>query len=177
MNNPYYNLYKANSLSHSMRKNLVSRFAWAVPDDTAIKMICEYSPIIEIGAGTGYWASLISEQGAKIICFDKFLSDNTYGHKKQYIPINSGDHTVLEKFSPKMTLFLCWPPCDEDMAYDCIKAFKGKYFIYIGEGPYGCTGDDKFHEELENNWNWLNSHDIPQWSGLHDELNIYKRKS
>ena len=180
MKNPYYNIWKklppGRFATWRLRRTLTKKFAWAIPDQTAIELCCKYSPIIEIGAGTGYWASLISAQGGKITCFDKYVDHNDYGHTKQYIEVAQGDHTILERFPHIKTLFLCWPPYDTAMAYNCIKAFKGKYLIDIGEGPHGCTGNDAFHNELEVNWDLVENYCIPQWDGMHDELNIYKRK-
>ena len=65
----YYNLWKKNQNNHLLRQKLVRKFAWAIPDQKAINLCCKYSPLIEIGAGTGYWASLISKQNGKIICY------------------------------------------------------------------------------------------------------------
>lgn len=35
---------------------LVEKFAWAIPDNRSLRIIAEFSPIVEIGAGKGYWA-------------------------------------------------------------------------------------------------------------------------
>ncbi|MBS1805580.1 MAG: hypothetical protein JST28_19625 [Acidobacteria bacterium] len=38
--------------------------------------IARFAPIVEIGAGTGYWASLMRLGGVDILCYDK----NPPGH-------------------------------------------------------------------------------------------------
>lgn len=160
---------------HKYRADLTSKYSWAVPNELAIKTISKYSPLIEIGAGTGYWAKLISNCGAKIICFDEYIYNNPYRHRIKYVPIYKGNHLILNKFSHKMNLFLSWPPHGDDMAFECLKAFKGKYLIYIGEFEDGCTANDKFFNELDNNWRMIDSVYIPQWDGIHDYLAIFKR--
>jgi hypothetical protein len=35
---------------------LVKQYAWAVPDDKALNILREFSPLVEVGAGKGYWA-------------------------------------------------------------------------------------------------------------------------
>ena len=35
------------------RDRLVVKYAWAIPNDEAIKTLVEHSPIVEIGCGTG----------------------------------------------------------------------------------------------------------------------------
>src|SRR3954447_23075729 len=43
------------------------KYAWAVPNEEAIDVLVEHSPLIEVGAGRGYWARLAAEAGADII--------------------------------------------------------------------------------------------------------------
>ena len=46
------------------RPGLVQRFSWAVPSDDALDVIARYAPIVEMGAGSGYWAHLMRERDA-----------------------------------------------------------------------------------------------------------------
>lgn len=54
------------------RAELVRRYAWAVPDAAAIAALAARSPLVEIGAGTGYWARLLAAAGADIIAYDDY---------------------------------------------------------------------------------------------------------
>ena len=50
--------YSSKNILH--RHNLVVRYSWAIPDDGAIQKIKDLGrSVIEIGAGTGYWGSLM----------------------------------------------------------------------------------------------------------------------
>jgi uncharacterized FlaG/YvyC family protein len=42
---------------------LVEKYAWAIPDDRALKIIKHFSPIVEIGSGKGYWAAMLRKLG------------------------------------------------------------------------------------------------------------------
>jgi hypothetical protein len=46
------------------RHALVDRYGWAIPTDEAIAALVELSPLVEIGAGRGYWAHLLRQAGA-----------------------------------------------------------------------------------------------------------------
>lgn len=47
------------------------KFSWAVPSTPVLEFMVERSPkIVEVGAGTGYWARLLTECGADIIALD-----------------------------------------------------------------------------------------------------------
>lgn len=54
----------------SKREDLIKKYAFAIPDEFALQKLVEYSPIIEIGAGLGYWASLVNQMGGKVLCYD-----------------------------------------------------------------------------------------------------------
>lgn len=163
------------------------KYSWAVPDERAIEILAQYSPLVEIGAGTGYWARLVKDQGGQVFAFDSRFNyspedyRNIFGPDsptRPYHPITPGGPEDAGKY-PDCTLFLCWPPYAESMAADALKAHwraGGKRIIYIGEGRGGCTGDDTFHRLLEKCYNEIDYYYIPQWWGMHDSLHVYERK-
>ena len=158
-----------------LRSRLVEKYAWAIPDERAIRLIVKYSPIVEIGCGTGYWARLITDNGGIVFPFDSHvpgIDTNPYRHKVTYVDILKGSIEVLDKLK-NFNLFLCWPPMDS-FAYDALRRYQGDTLIYIGENEYGCTADRKFFKEL-NKWKMIVKHRLPRWYGIHDYLTIYKR--
>lgn len=156
-----------------LRNILVKKYAWAIPNAEAIEAIAKYSPIIEMGAGTGYWASLIAQAGANILCYDRepYKSEQTDG---RHHLVSKGEPDII-KNHPGWTLMLCWPPYSEPFARDCLVHYKGDIVIYIGEGSGGCTGDDDFHELLNKDFTEIESIKIPRWWGINDRLEVYKR--
>src|SRR5579883_1374914 len=55
----------------SLRRFYIQKYAHAIPTNTALTAIADFAPIIEIGAGTGYWAFLLRRRGVDIICYDR----------------------------------------------------------------------------------------------------------
>jgi len=52
-------------------ETLINQYAWATPDDRAVNIIKQFSPIIEIGCGrNAYWANLLQEAGVDVIAYD-----------------------------------------------------------------------------------------------------------
>lgn len=166
------------SSKYEARGPLVLKYSWAIPNDEAIEVVRRYSPIVEVGAGTGYWASLIAAAGADIRAFDSSpprFSKNHFYHDTTWFHVERGHATVAARF-PHRTLFLCWPPYDTGMAAATLRAYRGKHVIYIGESWGGCTGNDEFHDMLERDF-WKVEHvDIPQWFGIRDFLGVYRRR-
>lgn len=103
--------------------------------------------------------------------------DGTPG--KEYHPIGKGGIEALDlDGNQNRTLFLCWPPYDTPFGWSVIDAYQGDMIIYCGEGPGGCCGDDAMWTLLEEQWEegetfW----DHVQWSGIHDFITVYRRKS
>lgn len=169
-----------------LREDLVREYAFAVPNLKAIKEVIRHSPIIEIGAGSGYWSYLINKYGGNIIAFDDFSRNNEWNEEregvmtkpyflKKWYDIKKENEEIITKY-PNHTLFLCWVDHFSEMGLNCLKLYKEAYFIYIGESEGGCCANDSFFEYLENNFKLIKEINIPQWYGSHDFLEIYKRK-
>lgn len=173
--NPYKRVAEvmAQPKSTIARDVLVWFFSWAIPNGEAIEELVKHSPIIEIAAGRGYWAKLVKNAGGKIRCFDS-LEDNP-NLELQWTPVEQGSFSQVCN-RPDHTLFMCWPPYDNPLAFNTLKLYEGKTFIYVGEGEGGCNGDDEFHQLLDRDWKETKTIEIPQWWGIHDYMVVYNRK-
>ncbi len=181
--NPYLNEFQSiideNDFSVQFRSfiartDLVNKYSWAIPDSGAIELIKKYGPIVEIGAGSGYWSYLLKQSGANIIAYDKKPYNNRYC-KANWGNVRYGS-TKKASLHTDRSLFLCWPPYNNQMAYKALSYYSGDTLIYVGESRHGCTADYDFFTKLDNEWELVEEYDIPQWIGLHDTLTIYKRK-
>lgn len=157
------------------RRRLCAKYAWAIPDGTSLGEIAKLSPLVEIGAGTGYWAMLLEKCGAFVVAYDRRAGDSRLHPEKKYHEVLEGTESVLKTTPPEFNLFLCWPSYGTPFASNALRLFRGQYVAYIGEGPGGCTGDDEFHKGLEEGWAIVKRVEIPRWAGVQDALTIYRR--
>ena len=158
------------------RRYWIQKFSYAIPNDEALDLILSYSPIVEMGAGLGYWAYLLDQKGCDIVAYDidPIPVDNKYLHI-QAVPWYKVKKCWSNFVPPRnKTLFICWPPYNNNMAANILKKYKGSIFIYIGEQRDGCCATDTFFDELAK-WNEIEKLDIPQFEGIHDKLLIYER--
>jgi hypothetical protein len=167
-------------------------YAWAITDPDSLCFVAEHlgPRAIEIGAGNGYWAWQLSQLGIDIIAYDTTPPDkvpNMYfapqeeaaepkSLTKTWYPVHLGGPEKVREH-PDRTLFLCWPPYSETLAYQCLQSYQGNRFVFIGEGDGGCTGDDAFFKLLDEQWEDIAEHDIKQWEGIHDYITVYQRKA
>lgn len=72
--NPYEAAYLAaggsSLLAYEHRRRLVNKYSWAIPNDAALEAIAALGPIVEMGSGAGYWASLLRERGVDVVAYD-----------------------------------------------------------------------------------------------------------
>jgi putative endonuclease len=167
------------------RLDFQRNYSWAIPNEEALRTICEFSPIIEMGAGTGYWAKLLQNRGCNILAFDicppgsSWFGRNTpivnvwHPGSTRFTNVVNGNPRVLDLYTSK-SLFLCWPPKINKMAEDCLKYWKGEFLIYIGN--LNLTANSKFFNKLEREFTLAHKVEIPNWIGIIDQMYVWRRK-
>lgn len=144
-----------------MRTAMTLRYSWAIPSPGVLERIADLAGkegIIEVGAGTGYWASLLAEMGVYVVAFDRNPpSGNKEGpwhsrQKRSYFDVQKRDvENVPWLQHMHRTLFLCWPPYNDRMGGTALKRYAmagGEQVVLISEGPGGCVGDETMWNAL-----------------------------
>ena len=185
---------------------LITRYGFAVPSDEALTAIERCSPrgVVELGAGTGYWAFLLQQRGVDVVAFDvepaPSAQNEWFAGTQPWHPVHRGDHDVVGQH-PERTLLIVWPTKNEIWAATALERYYdagGECVAFVGEGPGGRTGDDVFHALLgelttclqcdygsttspcicsaEARWSRSETVALPHWSGYHDDLHIFNRR-
>lgn len=150
------------------RSYATSFFAWAVPNQAAIDAIAKLDrPVLELGAGRGYWAWQLRQAGVETVAFEPALYRETWTETVARKP---------DKWRRDYALLFCWPTYDDPWAARLLNEHKGDTVLYVGEGDGGCTADGRFHELLSRRYSEVATIQIPQWYGIHDWLTIWRRK-
>lgn len=202
--NPLLDLHRHRGGRASDRDEAIARYGFAVPTDESVAAIADCSPagVIEIGAGTGYWAELLRDHGVDVIAYDidppPSPTNKWFAGTAPWHPVAVGAEDVVSQF-PERTLLLVWPTRNETWPADAIELFHqagGTRLVYIGEGPGGRSGDDRFHALLgtidhcyacrynlsdaictcdtPTLWVKTKSIEIPQWEAFDDRLHVYQ---
>lgn len=176
---------------------LQATYAYAIPSPETLAWIVamtEGRPLVEIGAGRGYWAHQLSRLGVEVAAYDnRPPSDdraNTWfppiaGQPRQWHPVGnlrdlaSADWRTA-RAPEEDVLFLCWPPAwGHPMARNALVAHErrgGDRLIYVGEtSPERCA-DPAFFEVLHSRWK-LTAEDPTHvvWCTLHDVAQCWTR--
>src|SRR4030042_4414488 len=127
-----------------LRQDFITRYAFSIPVYPALAIIKEYSPIIELGAGTGYWARCLGQMEVDITAFDRFPPGETSpwlwheGNRwfsDTWFNVHEGDERVLASY-PDHALLMVWPDIHDPMALGALNTFReagGRILIYIGD--------------------------------------------
>lgn len=189
----------------SARARAVAQFGFAVPSREVLDAIVGFAPagMIELGAGTGYWARLLARRGVAIVAYDVAPPPSTRNHffagVQPWFDVAVGDEQAVADHADR-TLLLVWPT-QETWAADALRIFHaagGERVAYVGEGPGGRMGDEQFHALLglstgclacdygttntpclcatEQAWDLVMTVAMPHWGGYDDDLWLFERR-
>ena len=161
---------------------MCEKYSWAIPDSTTLRILKHFSPLIEIGAGKGYIAKLLKDEGADIVAFDREV-DKTSGWTKVEI---GGPEKLSENAAAGRNLFLCYPDEDSSMANPCLDNFIGDYVVHIGElistgqisspqAPWGRTSSADFQTSLMTDFHCVLVYELPAFPFSRDCITVWKR--
>lgn len=174
-------------IARPRRDRLTAQYAWAIPTEQVIRQLAVFSPIVDVGCGSGYWAKLLRDVGAEVLAVDASppLEGKNHWHQRKpprlprevtlrhYVDIERADAATYE-VPRDHTLLLVWPPYADPMAATVLSRYRGNRVVYVGERG-GCTADAAFEAALDTEWTLVAAHEIPQWDGLRDRVYVYTR--
>lgn len=163
-----------------LRFDWINKFrSWALPAKyeqlIELKKLIGNRTVLEIGAGSGLWSALLKSVGINIIATEPYGGRYPDRQKTpiEYVQIDklTGEQ-ALEKYNQVGTLFICWG----DSPISDLTQFNGDQIIIIGEGYNGCTCAGAAEVEDDENWELVATINIPKWSCMNDNLQVFVRK-
>ena len=165
-----------------LRDAFIARFGFAVLTGRAISrlidLIGEDAQIVEVGAGSGYWAYELQAAGMDVRATDpgemdamwSGLRPNEYGYVEGLTGVEA-----VEEYGPDHTLMMVWPSM-ESWPADTLEAYGGDQLILVGEDRDGCTGTDRLFDILEAGWEEVGRIGIPRFPRVFDFLTVWRRR-
>jgi hypothetical protein len=161
-------------INFECRRFCTQNYSWAIPTPAVIeyiKAIHLKEPILEIGAGSGYFAALITHvfNHQRYVAYDAYTS---HVFPWRYYDVQ----TVRPTPSPVQNLFLCWPNYSDYFAHKALLDYTPRRVLYIGEVD-GCCAEPTFFEHLEEHYTEVeDTPEIDQYEGLHDVFQVWEKK-
>lgn len=165
-----------------LRQELSRIYSWALASRTALDWIADCLAgrgLLEVGAGSGYWAGLLHARGVDVLATDAEAATerNGWTSRFRYADVRPGRADEEAAAHPGRVLALLWPPHRDPMAADALRAYRGEGFLYLGDGPGGLCADRAFFAELAAHWRPLSRCPLTlRWLGNRDTATYFVRR-
>jgi hypothetical protein len=113
----------------------IEKYSWAIPDKRAIRIAASFGPLVEVGAGKGYWAMLLRAAGVNVLAYDIIGTPakgkgEKHGAVTFWSEVQRGGAKALQSVACLgRALFLCYPDEYEvqntSLGLDCLTRFSG----------------------------------------------------
>ena len=158
---------------------LAQHYAYVFPTDSTLAMLAGLGPLVEIGAGTGYWAYRLRSIGVDIVAFDQAPLDGERTNRyhpatPSWTQVEQGDQTVLSGHADR-GLFLCWPPLFSSLG-DCLTYYRGDTVAYIGDEGHRTARLDRLHDVFAKVAT-APVRALDPCPGVQPQLTVWKRRS
>ena len=152
---------------------LVQAYSEAIPVVPALDLITGLSPLVEIGAGNGYWARLLADRGGDVVACDR----EPPAPERLWSTVQSADAIQALQRHPDRVLFSCWPPRPDGYMTEVLPVYRGSTLALITEGPHDpyWFGPDTLYDQLSKAWELAEKLDLPHWPQRSDSLMIWRR--
>ena len=170
---------------HDPRSDYIKKLGFVLLTKELIERLVhslEGMKVLDAGAGSGYLSKCLHDRGVNIEAVDN-LSQEYKFQVGRYFPVENESAVARVKRRYYDVVLLSWPDYSTPFAFDVASALKQtQQLLYCGEGEWGCTGDDKFHELLCTDYyhkqeisDYLNEVQLQFWA-IHDYWHWYERR-
>ena len=153
-----------------------AKFGFGILNRATVELVRQYSPLLEVGCGLGYWAFELREAGAEIAATDPCPGTRWEGAETWTEVERLTAQQALERY-PERNMLVVWPDRTGDWAAQAFREFRGELVLYVGEEQGGCTGTREMFAEIERNYRTVLEHPVPRWAGTEDRLTVLRRKT
>lgn len=154
------------------------RWGYSIPGAEAVAALLALGPMVEVGAGTGYWSALLHAAGADIVATDPTSQgDVGYGFQAgAHHRVEDTDAITAAARWPERAIFCSWPTRDDDWAADMAAGLApGRKMALIVEPANGRTATPRLYDILRTDYRPLRMIALPQFPTYRDALLLVER--
>jgi hypothetical protein len=159
---------------YGLRDEAISEFGFGLPSRELIDALEQHQPIIEVGAGTGYFTALMRKRGIDVIGTDCGPGQRFCVGRYDPKQLSLQAKTAVRRYRDR-TVFCSWPSLWHTWFRQALRAMQvGQKLIVIEEDA--CAEDsaweyrDQAFEEIGK------SIPLPAWPNLNDRASCWVKK-
>lgn len=160
------------------RADYISGFGFSIPCAEAIEALSAFTPILEVGAGTGFWSAILAARGVDVVATDKHAGQSSYGYEiGAQFPINRLGAAAAIRAYPARTVFCSWPCYRVPWFARALALVRpGVAVAVVHEGRGGCVGTEGLFARLEAGFDEVEQIALPNFPGIRDRLTVWRRR-
>lgn len=157
-----------------------------LPTDDAIQLLTDMR-LVEIGAGSGYWAHVVGEAGGEIMATDPappeiasdavppattwtVVGDEDGEQSRQYdtvwAEIRVGDHRIVQEY-PERDILVCHPEACEWTVELLDLLHVDQRLVVVAEWYPGADAVPEFYRRLDREWQLVTTFPVLDWATMH----------
>ena len=151
---------------------LLARYAHAVPSLGALDALRQLEPLLEIGAGAGYWARLLRDRGTDIVAVDPCpVQFNSWVQRAEAWTTVERAGNEAVRWHPDRAVFVCWPARPGGFMRQILADGAGRTIALITDALP--SRYDDLHDQLTAGWLQSRRVALPTWPYRGDHLSIW----
>lgn len=156
------------------RRIFIKQFGFSVPSAEAIEILSKHQPILEIGAGTGYWSRLLNLNQIDVIATDPQLSNPGGFQHQAYFPCLKLDAVQAISHHSGRNIFCSWPSLNENWLKEAAKLLDKDQFLFAVYEE-ACANEETW-DYIRENFEEICDLELISWYWTHDRFMGWKKR-
>lgn len=159
-----------------LRGRYARRYGYGIPCLELIDALRPLAPLLEVGAGNGFWTYWLRRAGCDVLAVDAGLPDPYTGHR-WIDDLRTSDGAKAVVGEPERNVLMVWPRYDSLWPTHVVHALRAdRALCYVGEGPFGAAAHPSMFGALQARGFQLQQLlPAPNWPMSSGYLAIYAR--
>lgn len=159
-------------------QSVVARFTFAPPSEQLLDEVARHAPILDVGAGNGYWSWRLQERGVDVVA----VEPRPDAHRPVIETLRTTGQEIAPHH-PDRALLMVWPTGprgDSSWAGQTVAAYTGSTVLYLGDPAFSYTADQTLPLALTlGGFRETNRIVVDSWPGQFraDHLITYERNT
>jgi len=159
---------------HLLRDKVINKFGFGLPSRELLDVLEQHQPIVEIGAGTGYFTKLMKNRGIDVIGTDIGIGQRFAAGSLDPQQLRMQAKTAVRRYRDR-TVFCSWPSLWETWFRQALRAMRiGQKLIVIEEDA--CAEDSTWEyrdQSFDKLGDWIA---LPAWPMMNDRARAWVKK-
>lgn len=157
-----------------LRSKAIKEFGFAIPCRELLDVLKQHQPIIEIGAGSGYFTTLMRKHGVEVLGTDPGIGSFGFSfgcHDNQQLVMQG--KTAIRRYRGR-TVFCSWPTLDHTWFRQAMRAMRiGQKLIVIEEDS---CAEQSTWDYREATFKPLADVPLPAWNHMNDRASVWVKQ-